>query len=284
MYLGVDVGGTKIKLARFGASYELVDLKICPTADFQPGNAQFIDRLFAYILQHTQTADCLVGLAMKGLSHDGILKYGSLVGGAIDFDLRGRLSQALGRKVLVNNDRRPLALAEKRFGCAQDANVFTVVNLGTGCGIAHFESRLLYGCASLSGELFPLRQWVPQIGAYETVNNLLGGAGVANLYQRLGDGKRLSTTEIFARSHSDAVAGRVIEIFIDQLATLLETISYFYNPELIVLNGSLIRSSEIFFEQMCALYRGRTFAFCMAPRIELSKLEHANCLGAVCEA
>ncbi|MBX7145514.1 MAG: ROK family protein, partial [Oligoflexia bacterium] len=215
--------------------------------------------------------------------HHGVLRDGCLEGGAVNCGLRQIFSDALGCKVLVNNDRRPLALAEKKFGCARETDYFTVVNLGTGCGISHFEERLMYGGASLSGELFPLRQWVPQLGGYETVNNLLGGAGVAALYHKLSNGKRLSTTETFARSSSDEVARKVIEIFVDQLAFLLEQISYFYNPELIVLNGSLIRSADVFFDRMLELYRTRTFAYSRAVRIILSQLEHANCLGAVCE-
>ncbi|MBX7144221.1 MAG: ROK family protein, partial [Oligoflexia bacterium] len=131
MYLGVDVGGTKVKLARFGAAYDLLDLKICPTADFQPGNAEFVNRLLDYVRANKQQNDSVVGLAMKGLSHHGVLRYGSLVGGAVNCDLRQLFSDALGCKVLVNNDRRPLALAEKKFGCARETDYFTVVNLGT---------------------------------------------------------------------------------------------------------------------------------------------------------
>jgi len=71
-----------------------------------------------------------------------------------DFPLRSELARALGRPVAIDNDAKALALAEGRFGSAQQLSNFVamVVSTGIGGGIV-LNGRLLDGHDGNAGHI-----------------------------------------------------------------------------------------------------------------------------------
>jgi predicted NBD/HSP70 family sugar kinase len=188
------------------------------------------------------------------------------------------------QSVEVENDRYPLLVAERLLGYGKEVDHFAVVNLGTGLSVAFFDRTTVRGESSLAGEMGLATRYIPGLRRECSIESVVSGAGIAALFQS-EFGEARSAAEIFSLTDSDERAAKLSETFVSTLANLLVDISYFANPAVIVLHGSLTLSAPRFLSSLQELYARRVDSLSKA-RIEISRVQHANCFGAafLCDA
>lgn len=286
MYFGCDVGGTKVEVVRFDESFVPVWSDRRPTQDFDPGSLKFLDSISLYLNSVLKPSDAVVGIATKGLVHRGRAVFASLLGGRVQVDLVEEFSRRLARPVRVDNDLRPQLVAELTCGVGANVGSLCLVNLGTGLSVAFAEKQgtkheagLLTGYQGMSGQLSFYRQQDARTGQNLSAELLLSGAGFEKQYQELS-GESRSAEQIFADSE-DSKARTLVGFYIQNLASLLESLSYLYNPEVFVLTGSLTRSARAFLPQVEEVYFSHTDEYSRVRQIVVTTLEHPNCLGIV---
>lgn len=95
-----------------------------------------------------------VGVGVPALmAHDGRLAFGPNLGWR-DVPLRARLAERWTVPVVVDNDTKAAALAEKLFGAARDAHDFVVIAGHSGVGGAlYLGGRLQRGAGGFAGEV-----------------------------------------------------------------------------------------------------------------------------------
>jgi polyphosphate glucokinase len=137
--LGIDVGGSSIKLARVavGTGQVLGDLASVPTpAPSDP------ERVLQAALEHPLAAASAgpVGLAFPAVVKDGRARTAANVDPSwIGFDAPALLARRWGRPCAFLNDADAAGLAEMRFGAGRgERGVVFVLTLGTGIGSAPF--------------------------------------------------------------------------------------------------------------------------------------------------
>lgn len=95
-----------------------------------------------------------VGLGAAGLvDSGGVMRFAPNLPGVVEYPLRDRLAQRLGRPVAIDNDATAAALAEHRLGAGVGSSDLVLVTLGTGIGGAHVSGgQLVRGAHGFAGE------------------------------------------------------------------------------------------------------------------------------------
>jgi predicted NBD/HSP70 family sugar kinase len=278
MYLAIDIGGTKVAIRTYAKCGDLCQEHMLRTSELHPGSVSFLESLIHYILPYVDSCEA-VGIACKGLIHDGKSRYASLLGGAVVQDLEAYFRQRLGRPVLVENDLVPLGSAERVFGCCSNTESFVVVNIGTGLSFASYDRGVVRGFQSCAGQLSFHTHTLRSTGEAISVERLLSGKGLATRAAELGY-PQSTAADVLAASQSSPL-WCLADDFQHHLMQLLSEISYFLNPERIILTGSVGRALAPRKADLDSLYRSRTDEYSWCREIQISTLSHGNCIGMV---
>jgi glucokinase len=162
MFVGVDVGGTKIlagAVADDGVVVDVVRSRTPGLADPpQVVEGALVDAVTALRANHDVSA---VGIGAAGfVGLDGVVRFAPHVAWR-DEPLAANLGRRLGLPVYVDNDANTTALAELRFGAAMGRREVLVLTFGTGIGGAVvMDGEVRRGSQGLAGE-FGHMQVVP---------------------------------------------------------------------------------------------------------------------------
>jgi len=159
-YLGVDVGGTGIKLGLVDDIGQTLAFETLPTLEPQ-GPAAAMQRVAAVLRQMVST----LGIQLSEIAGIGLGAPGpmDLAAGLLvqppqlpawwNFNLRDALAVLTERPVALNNDANAAAYGEYWLGCGKSAKSMVLVTLGTGVGGGIIsEGQLINGANSFGGE------------------------------------------------------------------------------------------------------------------------------------
>ncbi len=285
--LALDVGGTKIEICLLNEQLAIVRQEIVPTAQLAVGSLRFFDDFFTLVQSRLTPETRRVTVAMKGMMRDGVVVQGALFGGRVNFPLRVELAKRCGRAVAIDNDVVCMAHAEARLGRGKGASSFVLVNLGTGVRLVYVRDGVVVaGFSNNAGEISERRVTVPEFGheVWRT-DDLVAGRGIQKIYKKITGSayageEALAIWTLKGRDHARGnAANKAITIFSRELAVLFQEISYFYNPERIVITGGARQSASVFLPDAVAQYRANTFDFFYPAQIVLSELDHQAALG-----
>ncbi|OAM79254.1 ROK family protein [Devosia elaeis] len=252
--LGVDIGGTKIQFSRIGADYAVSPLKRMPTALLRRGTPAFAADL-AELIRATMPP----GLQGAAVSLNGALRgshvvYSSLMGGNVGFELADFLRDRLDCPVYVDDDIHAMTRAEAEMGLGRGYGSVTMLNMGTGIGVGAYESGVLRGKFG-AGLISEQHVYVEELGEHRILDRVTCGRGIKDLHLAL-TGEIMEAVNVFAGARdNDPACQRTVDIFARYVGTVLEMISKFYNPELIVLNGSVKHAAPQYLETALRHYR-----------------------------
>ncbi len=191
MYLGIEIGGTKIQLGVGAGDGELTALE---RFDVDPGRgAEAIlecieDAARVLIARHEVTA---IGIGFGGPvdSKAGLVVKSHHVDGWNDFPLVDWCREKLTLPATLENDCDVAGLAEARFGAGRDHNPVLFVTVGTGIGGGLIVGNDIYRAAGYgAAEIGHLRPGLHADRPDQTVESLASGWGIAAAAQaRLSD-------------------------------------------------------------------------------------------------
>jgi glucokinase len=153
--VGVDVGGTNVKMGVFSVNGELLEKWEIPTC--LENNGEYVLRdICKEIDEHVDKNQLIgVGIGIPGpVSPEGDV-LGCVNLGWGTFNLEGKLSEMLGGiKVKAGNDATLAALGEKWKGSGKTFENVVFVTLGTGVGGGVIVyGRLVFGSNGAAGEI-----------------------------------------------------------------------------------------------------------------------------------
>jgi glucokinase len=151
--IGVDVGGTSIKLGRLRlGAHDLEGFRSRPTGAGRPHEAVLRDLAEGVRELAADAAGTLAGVGVglpATLSRDGRIEVlPNFAPGWFGVDVAAALTDATGVRAVALNDARAFTLAEARLGAAAGAASAFGVTLGTGVGGGLVVAGQLYGGAS----------------------------------------------------------------------------------------------------------------------------------------
>ncbi|MCX5801639.1 MAG: ROK family protein [Candidatus Eisenbacteria bacterium] len=156
--IGVDVGGTYIKVALVAEGPRVLGRRLLPMSPKEAPEA-VVARLSGAVRELGREAQIelpSIGIGCAGLidTRLGIVKISPNLPGWRDTPLAGLLSQELRVKVTLDNDANVFSVAEGFYGAAKDATNAVFVTLGTGVGGGlKLNGEMYTGSCGFAGEI-----------------------------------------------------------------------------------------------------------------------------------
>ena len=135
--IGIDFGGTSVKLGVCQGDELLVTDEPIPTSNFS-GPAALIGEMAARVakLREKYPAICAIGVGVPGLVdfYHGFVHEPTNVPGWKHVPLKTILGEKTGLSVVVDNDANAMTYAEFRYGAARGLKNVVGLTIGTGIG------------------------------------------------------------------------------------------------------------------------------------------------------
>jgi glucokinase len=146
MYIGLDVGGTSVKVGVFNEELEIIHEGFMPTTNAQgeePLIAAIIDLIETMRTEYKDIRSIGVGFPSVVRPDGSVHHPPNLVGWGV-VPLQQRLQEACKIPVALDNDANVAALAESTVGSGRDQSNFLYVTLGTGVGGCIISDNTIY--------------------------------------------------------------------------------------------------------------------------------------------
>lgn len=146
--IGVDIGGTNVRVARVGPEGRTSDLERAPTP------VGDVAAIVEVVVELHAGAEGPVGVGVAGGTTDeGVLCGAPNLGGIDGAPFGALLTEALGRRPTILNDADAATWAEHRLGAGRGVDDLVMLTLGTGVGGgAVLGGRLVRGSTGLAAE------------------------------------------------------------------------------------------------------------------------------------
>lgn len=250
--IGVDIGGTQIKMGAFSFDGTILAQWTRDTGDRPTDGAPaFAETVRQMLREADVSSETGVGVAAPGVpAKDGrsIAYQPGKMHGIEGFDW----GAFLGREVPVLNDAHAALLGEVWQGAAKGATDAILLTLGTGVGGAILcEGRLLKGSFGRAGHLGHVSVTEgTERSIFGTPGSLEAAIGNYTVAAR-SDGRFSSTRELVeAHCAGDPEATALWQ---GSLRTLARAITSFINildPEIVIIGGGITKAGPILFEPL----------------------------------
>lgn len=268
--IGVDLGGTNIRAGKVVAQ-SIVQTAKAPTTS-SGTEAEVLETLYSVIdgCFDENTKSIGVGVPSvvdveKGIVYDVVnIPSWKVV------PLKEILENRYEVPVYINNDANCFALGEKYFGKAQSYKSIVGLTIGTGMGSGLiFNGRLFEGANCGAGEVGNI--------AYLNSNYEHYCSG-----QFFAEEKAITAVDAFNLAESgDETAKQMFTEYGFHMGQAIKTVLYAYDPEIIILGGSLAKSYEHFKGAMFEAIQDFAYRNVLTNlKIEISELEHSAIYGA----
>lgn len=284
LYLGIDLGGTKI-LALVGTDRgKTLGESLTPTPSGSP------EDVAEAMAQAARDAAQQAGVELSTIAGVGVAAAGGIqpstgvviespnVSSLEGYSLVKLLHQHLAQPIVVVNDANAAALAEHRFGAGQGVSnlLYMTVSTGVGGGII-INGELYQGAHGLAAEVGHITVAangpVCQCGRHGCLETMASGTALAREAQaRLAAGENsllpgisghqgVTAERVFeALAQNDALAQVVVEQGSFYLGIGLKSLVNVLNPDRIVIGGGLSNQWESYIAPAVEVMREQAFA------------------------
>lgn len=279
LYIGIDVGGTKILGLVANSHGEVFGESILPT----PSNENFsssvavISRMVSELFVEIPKANIRgVGVAAAGAIdlNSGTVVHTPQLPSWQNVPLVSILEKQLGLPVVMGNDANLAALSEHRYGIAKGIKnvIYVTVSTGIGGGIL-LNGQIYTGWHGFAGEVGhasvdingPLgKSTVP--GAVESFSSGAALARIAKECIIAGHASVIKINDISAEiifeayNKGDLLAKKVIDQGIRHLGLGLTNMVNILDPEMIIIGGGLSNEWKTYIEPSVSIMRTLSFA------------------------
>jgi glucokinase len=271
MWLGIDIGGTRIKAGLVDESGRL-QATHAVTTPLSLDNFRHAIQQAAAAVAPPGIAVQAVGIGCKGLVHPRTTLV-QILPGTLRFLEGHRLIELIGRDLpaAADNDARAAMAGEVVWGAARGCTNGLMLTLGTGVGGAILaEGKLLRGATGVAGHLGHTTVDADGVvcncgnhGCLETVFSAPAIEGQAADCVRRGCETTLtanaSCKEVFeAAAKGDAIARSIVSRGIHKLAGALAGMMLAFDPEVVILGGQITEAGPALFDPLREEVRWRT--------------------------
>lgn len=276
MKIGVDIGGNHIAIAVVNGS-EIIEKR-------EEELVKASDKIILkFILENTNYFLSKYDIDLIGIATCGTPKNGKIEKSVNlnlqNFDIINEIKQDIDLPVVLRNDAKCAALAEKKYGVSQNYDDIVFLTIGTGIGGAYFlDGKLVKpkrypgfefghilieknGILCNCGQKGCLEQYASISALKRAVTDRL------NIERDISGLELIKTIEVKKEKLTD-----ILDEFTDNLAIGISTIINILEPEIIVLAGSFVYYEELFMEELIA----KLFLFNNKSRPEIKMAELKN--------
>lgn len=272
VYVGVDIGGTTVKLGVCSEEGKLLHTFEGPTGT-ENGPEAVLEVMASYVRKIVSDNNldwesvAGVGVGIPGFMDipTGVVRHSPNFPGWKNVPVKATLEQKLSKPVKINNDANVAALGEGWGGAGRGIDNLVVFTLGTGVGGGIIIRGHIYeGFTGMAGELGHI-QVVPDVeaiqcgcGQYGCVETVSSATGIIRMAKdavergdrtSLADVDSITAKDVFvAAKNGDEVAVRIVKRAAFYLGKALATTAVIVNPQRFILGGGVARAGDILFD------------------------------------
>ena len=272
--VGVDVGGTNIKLGVVGPSGRVIAKNSFATKPYALNRIKLIAALSSEIQASIITAGLSkkqiagVGIGLPGLVdyEKGIVRFLPNIPGWRGVHLKSILQKRIKLPVFVDNDVKVITLAESKFGAGRGVRNLVCLTLGTGVGAALILNGQLYrGEDNAAGELghMPLNEHGPKCncGGFGCFETYVGNRPLFALASRMMRTPGMTTQKMFALAKKGNKKALLFwKTAAEHIGNGLVGIVNLLNPRLIIIGGGISNNEKFLFKTIAQTIRRRAMS------------------------
>ncbi|HNU93536.1 MAG TPA: ROK family protein [Bacillota bacterium] len=312
LFIGIDLGGTKIASALVDEDMKMIDRIVVATRP-EEGPGAVIGRMLDTVQDLIARKGCDAGdVRAIGIGCPGPLDQRT---GAVldapnlmwkDVSLAEPIARATGRPVYLENDANVAALAENRLGAGRGAEHMMYITVSTGIGSGLILGGKLYvGAAGAAGELGHVTMLADgplcRCGNRGCLESLASGTAIARRAREIavrpggegitkaahGDIDAIDASLVASAAASgDAAAAAIMRAAFEYLGIAVANVVNLLNLDMVVIGGGVARVGDMLFDTVRRLVGLRAFA-CLARGVAIvpaSLGADVGALGAACYA
>ncbi|MCK5705619.1 MAG: ROK family protein [Cyclobacteriaceae bacterium] len=273
MKIGVDLGGTNIRAGLINNN-SIINMKSALLSN-KDNLESTLDQLRSLIHKVYVSSVTGIGIGVPSVvdMENGIVYDVVNIPSWKEVHLGKILEEEFKVPVFINNDVNCFVLGEKYFGHGKNHKSFVGIALGTGIGSGIIiDDKLISGVNCGAGEIGYL-PYLEHDLEYYCSSNFFDKEHNTSGYQAYLDAKQNCP--------------KAIELWAEfgrHLGTALKSVVYAYDPEAIILGGSISKSFSFFKEQMELSLKDTYFPKSMEKlKIYVSEVENVSMLGAAAQ-
>ena len=264
--MGVDVGGTSVKLGLFETEGKLLDKWEIPTRKENHGEqilpdvaASILGKLEEKKIQREAVAGVGMGIPAP-VDSEGVVQQTANVGWGYK-EVTRELSELLdGMRVEAGNDANVAAMGEMWLGAGRGEKNLVMVTLGTGVGGGVIvDGRMIVGHHGAGGEIGHIcvnreEEDACGCGLHGCLEQYASATGIAKLARKAVSGEHEETVlhgepsakDVFdAVKAGDALATRIADEFGRYLGGALASIAVVADPAVFVIGGGVSKAGPV---------------------------------------
>ena len=256
--IGIDVGGTNVKLGIVDASAKVVARSSFSTQSFMQTPERLIVAISHAVVDLLKTAEISksdvqgIGIGLPGLvdAAGGVVRILPNIPGWKDVPLKKILEKKLRVPTLIENDVNMITLGEWRYGAGKGVGNLICMTLGTGVGAGLIlNNEIFRGPGFAAGEIghVPLNEEGPACGCggYGCFERYVGNKSLQKWAADVFSKKDIALEEVFRK----AMEGKkkALKFWQDvgiRVGTGLVGPVNILNPECVIIGGGVARSFE----------------------------------------
>ncbi|NDI36568.1 ROK family glucokinase [Chengkuizengella sediminis] len=272
IYIGVDLGGTTVKVGICDSKGKLIQTYEGPT-ESEGGYEQVTDNITTYVKKIVEDSTFSwdnvagIGAGIAGfVDKNGLVKRAANLGWE-NVHVKNVLEEKTGKPVIVNNDANVAALGEVWSGAGAGVSDVICYTLGTGVGGGIIiEDKIHQGFNGMAGEighmsvvpdLEAIQCGCGQKGCLETVSSATGIIRMAKDAVERGERTSLSlldtitAKDVFdAARVNDEVSIRIVMRAAYYLGRSMSMLAFVLNPQRFIVGGGVSKAGDILFDQI----------------------------------
>lgn len=270
-YIGVDLGGTNIKISVFDEHFRKLGEKRTPT-EVRFGSEHVLERIYAAILQlldeiHLTCEDiACMGIGVPGILDikNGISRFSPNFPKWEEVPIVAWMETRLRIPVYIDNDARVNLYGEWKFGAGKNRDNVLMITLGTGLGgAAVVDGRVIYGATGSAGEIGHINMFRQgrecRCGSSGCLGRYVSALGILRTFREKVESGRSSIICGWVDNDLDKVTADMLSKAYDEgdplvIETMQETgellgyglcaVFSLYNPEIIIVGGGMSRMGD----------------------------------------
>lgn len=280
MFVGVDIGGTKIEAIVFDGKKIVAEEKL----ETEKKGNEFIGEIVSIIEKISKGYKIWgIGLGIPGVMdrEKGIIIKMPNIPHVKNVNIKKIIEKKFNVPVRIEKDANCMALAEFFFGYGKGKENIVAITIGTGLGggiIIHKKIYLGRGSAAEVGHLNIEPEGLRcSCGSRGCLEEYVSGRGIIRIAKELGVEGTPREIEDKARG-GDKKAQEAYRKMGFYLGSGISDIIKVLDPEIITISGSMAHAADLFIEETKKQVKERVFfKHC---EIKISKLKSAPAIGA----
>ena len=290
--IGIDLGGTNLKIALLDYSCHIIHKHVQPTSQFCQKDSLInaivdsVESIFSkYNLKRSDIAG--VGLGLPGpIDYDrGVVHFFPNIPGWNKVGLSAILKRRLRLPVYIDNDANVMALAEYNLGAAKGSRNAVCLTLGTGVGGGLILNGQLYrGSTYAAGEIghMPLNEQGPDCncGGIACLESYIGNRRISQeVYRKFAKNIPLDEVSAMASSGNKKAVALWNQVG-NHLGVALVSIVNLLNPDCIVIGGGVAGAGPILLDKVVEVIHARSMSV-QARAVKVMKAKLGNDAGMI---